>query len=52
MVIQHIQKVGQLDRKQLLHEQKGHDKQCISLLVTYSGALANLKGILRKHWQI
>ena len=32
--IQQIQKVDQLDRKQLLHQQKRDDKQCISLPVT------------------
>ena len=33
---QQIQKVDQLDRKQLLHHQKRHDNQCILLSVTYS----------------
>ena len=36
VVIQQIQKVDQLHRKQLLHQQKRHDKQCIPLSVTYS----------------
>ena len=52
VVIQQIQKVDQLDQKQLLHQQKRHDKQCIPLLVTYSQALPNLKDILAKHWHI
>ena len=37
------------DQKQLLHQQKRHDKQCLPLLVTYCWALPNLKDILRKH---
>ena len=52
VVIQQIQKVDQLDRKQLLHQQKRHDKQCIPLSVTYSRALPNLKVVLTKHWHI
>ena len=55
-VIQQIQKVDQLDRKQLLHQQKRHDKQCIPqcipLSVTYSRALPNLKDIITKDWYI
>ena len=47
-----IQKVDQLDRKQLLHQQKRHDKQCIPLSVTYSRSLPNLKDIITKHWHI
>ena len=43
VVTQQIQKVDQLDRKQLLHQQKRHDKQCIPLSVTYSHSLPNLK---------
>ena len=50
--IQQIRKVDQLDRKQLLHQQKRHDKQRIPLSVTYSRALPNLKNILAKHWHI
>ena len=46
------QKVEQLDRKQLLHHQKHHNKQCIPLSVKYSQALPNLKDILTKHWHI
>ena len=46
-VIQQIQKVDQLDRKQLLHQQKRHDKQCIPLSVTYSRLLPNLKDITK-----
>ena len=49
VVIQQIQKVDQLDRKELLHQQKRHDKQCVALSVTYSQALPNLKDILTKH---
>ena len=41
--MQQIQKVDQLDRKQLLYQQKRHDKQYIPLSVTYSRALPNLK---------
>ena len=48
-VIQQIQMVDQLDRKQLLHQHKRHDKQCIPLSVTYSQALPNLEDILTKH---
>ena len=33
-VTQQIQKVDQFDQKQLLHQQKRHDKKCIPLLVT------------------
>ena len=51
-VTQQIQKVDQLDRKQLLHQQKRHDKQCIPLSVTYSRSLPNLKDIITKHWHI
>ena len=51
-VIQKIQKVDQLDQKQILHQQKHNDKQCIPLPVTYSRALPNLKKILTKHWHI
>ena len=47
-----IQKVDQLDQKQLLHQQKRHDKQLIPLSVTYSPALPSLKDILIKHWHI
>ena len=52
VVIQQIQKVDQLDRKQLLHQQKRHDKQCMLLSVTCSRALPNLKDVLTKHWHI
>ena len=52
VVTQQIQKVDQLDRKQLLHQQKRHDKQCIPLSVTYSRSLPNLKDIITKHWHI
>ena len=34
VAIQQIQKLDQLDRKQLLHQQKCHNKQCIPLSVT------------------
>ena len=51
-VIQQIQNVDQLDRKQLPHQQKRHDKQCMQLSVTYSQALPNLKDIVTKHWHI
>ena len=34
VVIQQIQKVDRLDRKQVLHQQKHCDKQCIPLPVT------------------
>ena len=51
-VIQQIQKVDQLDRKQLPHQQKRRDKQCTPLSVTYNRALPNLKDILTKHWHI
>ena len=44
--IQQIQKVDQLDRKQLLHQQIRFDKQCKHLSVTYSRALPNLKDTL------
>ena len=50
-VTQQIQKVDQLNRKQLLHQQKRYDKQCIPLSVTYSRVLPNLKDIT-KHWRI
>ena len=50
--MQQIQKIDQLDRKQQLHQQKRHDKQCIPLSVTYSRALPNLKDILTKHWHM
>ena len=49
VVTQQIQKVDQLDRKQLLHQQKRRDKQCTPLSVTYNRALPNLKDILTKH---
>ena len=51
-LIQQIQKVDQRNRKQLLHQLKRHDKQCIPLSVTYSQALPNLEDILTKHWHI
>ena len=51
VVTQQIQKVEQLNRKLLLHQQK-HDKQCIPLSVTYGRALPNFKGIITKHWYI
>ena len=35
-VIQQIQKLDQLNRKQLLYQQKRHDKQYIPLSVAYS----------------
>ena len=47
-----MQKVNQLNRKQLIHKQKSYDKQCIPLSVTYHQALPNLKDILTKHWHI
>ena len=47
--MQQIQKVDQLDRKQLLHQYKCHDKKSRPLSVTYSRALPNLKDILTKH---
>ena len=50
--MQQIQKVDQLDRKQQLHQQECHDKQCIPLSVTHSRALPNLNHILTKHWHI
>ena len=34
VVLQQIQKVDQFDRKQLLHQQKPHYKQCIPLSIT------------------
>ena len=52
VVTQQIQKIDQIDRKQLLHQQKRHDKQCIPLSVTYSRSLPNLKDIITKHWHI
>ena len=52
VVKEQIQKVDQLDRKQLLHQQKRQDKKCIPLPVTYSRTLPNLKDILTKHWHI
>ena len=52
VVIQQMQKVNQLNRKQLIHKQKSYDKQCIPLSVTYHQALPNLKDILTKHWHI
>ena len=52
VVIQQIQKVDRLDRKQVLHQQKHCDKQCIPLPVIWSWALQNLKDILTKHWHI
>ena len=52
VVTHQIQKVDQLDRKQLLHQQKSHEKQCIPLSITYNLALPNLKHILTKHWHI
>ena len=36
VVIQQIEKLDQLNRKQLLYQQKGHDKQYIPLSVAYS----------------
>ena len=50
--LQQIQKVDQLDRKQLLHQEKRNDKQCIPLSVAYSRALPYLKDILTKHCHI
>ena len=41
-----------LNRTQLLHRQKRHDKQCIPSSVTYSRSLPNLKDIITKHWHI
>ena len=34
------------------HQQNRHEKQCIPLSVTYSGALLHLKDILTNHWHI
>ena len=51
-VIEQIQNVDQLDRKQLPHQQKRHDKQCMQLSVTYSRSLPNLKDIIKKRWHI
>ena len=52
VVTQQIQKVDQIDGKQLLHQQKRHDKQCIRLSATYSHSLPNLTDIITKHWHI
>ena len=52
VAIWQIQSVNQLDQKQLFHQQKHRDKQCIPLSVTYSQALSNLKDILTKHWHL
>ena len=49
---QQIQKVDQLDRKQLLRQQKGPNKQCMPLSVAYSRSLPNLKDIITKHSHI
>ena len=48
VVTQQIQKVAQLDRKQLLYQEKRH-KQRIPLSVTYSPSIPNLKEIITKH---
>ena len=47
-----IQEIGQLYRKQVLHQQKRNDEQCIPFSVTYGHELVNLKDILKKHWHI
>ena len=52
IVIQQIQKVDPLNRKQLLHQQKSHDKQCTPVSVTNNRALPNLKDSLTKYWHI
>ena len=52
VVTQQIQKVDHLNQKQLLHQQKHHNKQCIPLSVPYSPALPNLKDIITKHRHI
>ena len=52
VVIRQIQKVDHFHRKQLLHQQKCHDKQYMPLSVTYSRALPNLKYIQTKHGYI
>ena len=50
--MQQIQRVDQINRKQLLHQQKRYDQQWISLSVIYSRTLPNLKDILTKYWHI
>ena len=52
VVTQQIQKVDQLNWKQLLLQQKHHDKQGIPLSVTYSRALSSLKDIKTKRLHI
>ena len=49
VVIEQIQKVEQLDRKQLPHPQNRNDKQFAPLSVTYSRGLPNLQVVLIKH---
>ena len=39
--MQQIQKSDQLDQKQLLHQQKCHNKQCVFLII-HRRALPNL----------
>ena len=39
--MQQIQKFDQLDQKQLLRQQKRHDKQCVFLII-HRRALTNL----------
>ena len=48
VVTQQIQKVDQPDRKQLLHQQKCHDKQRIPVSVTYSQIVTKFKRYYNK----
>ena len=52
VVIDKIQEVDQLNRKQLLDQQKSNYKKFILLTVTHSRALPNLRDILTKNWHI
>ena len=52
VVIDKIQEVDQLNRKQLLDQQKNNYKKFILLTVTHSRGLPNLRDILTKNWHI
>ena len=52
VVIDKIQEVDQLNRKQLLDQQKSNYKKFILLTVTHSRALPNLRDILTKNWHL
>ena len=52
MVIEEIQKATNQDRTRLLNKEKTETGNHLTLCVTYSKTIPNIKTILEKHWHI